>query len=168
VDLYVMRHGIAADVGEQGACNDSERPLTPEGRRKTRDVAKGLAALDVRPDCIGTSPLLRARETAELAAKQMRGSASPELCDFLKPGGKIEELIRWLNQTSRNSVLIVGHMPDLARIISRFFGSGSDMDIELKKAGVCRLLFEGQAELGKGRLSWLMTPAQLRELGKSG
>jgi phosphohistidine phosphatase len=66
--LYLVRHGIAEGVSGKGARVDAERALTEEGREKSRDVAEGLQALDVRPTRIGASPLKRARETAQIIA----------------------------------------------------------------------------------------------------
>ncbi|HSD65172.1 MAG TPA: histidine phosphatase family protein, partial [Vicinamibacteria bacterium] len=68
MQLLIIRHAIAAERGTPGI-PDEERPLTPEGETKFREVAKGLARLVARPDALLTSPLLRARQTAAIAAE---------------------------------------------------------------------------------------------------
>jgi len=47
IPLYLMRHGIAADLGEGGIINDEDRPLTPEGRARMKQAAAGIKELDL-------------------------------------------------------------------------------------------------------------------------
>ena len=69
IEIYVMRHGIAADLGEGGVLKDADRPLTLEGRAKLKQAALGLRELGLKFNVIFTSPLLRARQTAEVVAE---------------------------------------------------------------------------------------------------
>ncbi|MBM3462072.1 MAG: phosphohistidine phosphatase SixA, partial [Armatimonadetes bacterium] len=66
MDLYILRHGIAYDHGHPDYPDDDSRPLTPKGRRRTRRIARGMRDLGLRFDAILTSPLPRARQTAEI------------------------------------------------------------------------------------------------------
>src|SRR5262245_23926901 len=66
--LTIIRHAIAVPAGTEGIADD-ERPLMPKGRRRFREVARGLAEVCEPPDVLLTSPLPRARETAEIAAE---------------------------------------------------------------------------------------------------
>ena len=68
IELYLMRHGIAADLGEAGVVKDADRPLTPEGREKMKLAAVGLRKAGMKFNLILTSPLLRSRQTAEVVA----------------------------------------------------------------------------------------------------
>src|SRR6266699_3654814 len=90
-ELYIMRHGLAVARGTEGFSDDSKRPLTPEGKEKMRDVAKGL---------------IRAVETAEIVAATLNSNVPLGRSEALSPGGSPEALIAFLaKQPSRRSVL---------------------------------------------------------------
>src|SRR5262249_1544876 len=138
--IYLMRHGPAVAIDENSELPDGKRPLTPTGRKKTRLAARGLNRLEVGIDVVLTSPLVRARETAELG---MRELALPpeELRETanLAPGADHETLLRELAQIGHaSSFLLVGHEPDLSHLVSRLLGNGrAPLDIDFKKAAVC-------------------------------
>ena len=81
-----MRHGIAADLGEGGVLKDADRPLTLEGRAKLKLAAQGLRELGVKFNVIFTSPLLRARQTAEVVAEILDLPHKVKILDSLAPG----------------------------------------------------------------------------------
>jgi phosphohistidine phosphatase len=162
--LYVMRHGAAVDVGEQGVKTDDARMLSAAGQLKTRQVAEGLAAIGVRPDHIGSSPLVRARETAEIAAKVLCENSTVEVCEFLRPNSHTGKLVKWLQQRPGDSALITGHVPDVSMIISELIGNHGDCAITMKKAAVACIVFDEIPGIGKGELEWLLQPDQLRRL----
>src|SRR3954454_2288157 len=66
--LHLLRHGVAVPHGTPGVDED-ERPLTPEGEARLKEIAGRLTGLKLRPDGIVTSPLPRARQTAEIVAR---------------------------------------------------------------------------------------------------
>ena len=70
-ELYLVRHAIAAERGEDWP-DDSKRPLTTTGVSRFRDVVKGLAWFDVGLDEIYSSPLVRAKQTADEIAKNLK------------------------------------------------------------------------------------------------
>ena len=70
-ELYLIRHGLAAERGENFP-DDTKRPLTSRGIQRLQRAGKALAALDVDFDVILTSPLVRARQTAEAIAGTLR------------------------------------------------------------------------------------------------
>jgi phosphohistidine phosphatase len=145
---------------------DAERELTREGREETAAVAKALRALGCAPERIGTSPLVRARQTAEILADALDVKRELETCEFLSPGSDAEALIRWLRDVRTDSAMIVGHMPDLAHLASALLAQKASLDIVFKKSGVCCISFEGAPTAGAGRLEWLLQPKQLRVLSK--
>jgi phosphohistidine phosphatase len=116
--LYVMRHGPAEDFSASG--RDADRALTSSGRDRVRDVAKALVDADEAPLVILTSPLVRARETAEIVAAVTdlgaRGGAI-ETSHALAPGGDGVGLVRGLVNARRKRAMIVGHEPDLSAIV---------------------------------------------------
>jgi phosphohistidine phosphatase len=113
--LYLVRHGEAAP-GDP----DELRPLTPEGRAQSRELGERLAADGVRVDTLLSSPLLRARETAEELASQLHVEAEPD--ERLAPGATLE-LVREAVAGRGESVLVVGHQPDCGRIAAAVTGS---------------------------------------------
>ncbi|UPT72767.1 MAG: histidine phosphatase family protein [Elusimicrobiota bacterium] len=71
MEIIIFRHGPAGEREDWAKTGrpDSERPLTADGRKRTKEAARGLAALAGRVDLVATSPWTRAKETAEYAAK---------------------------------------------------------------------------------------------------
>ena len=79
MNLYILRHGIAAERGTPGYANDADRPLTPEGERKLQLVAAAIKALELGFDLILSSPYLRARQTAEVVAARIASSVGASI-----------------------------------------------------------------------------------------
>ena len=162
MELYILRHGIAVERGTPGYKKDSDRPLTPEGEEKMRQIADAMRGMDLKFDLILSSPYARAEQTAKIVAGELDEDVS--YSDYLVPGGNALELIGEINDERPQRVLLVGHEPDLSSLISVLVTGGSDAGIELKKGGLCRLTTE-KLVFGKcARLNWLLTPKQLREL----
>ncbi len=160
--LYLIRHGIAVDRGSYPT--DAERPLTPEGDRKTRKVAKQLAKLDIRFDILFTSPLVRARQTAVIL--QERGLVRElQETSTLAPDGDIHQ---WLDELSllrpsqkgdRACFGLVGHQPDLGNWTQMLVWGEAGDRIVLKKAGIIGLtLPKSGSPIGGSLLFWLTPP----------
>ncbi len=132
MDLLVLRHG---DAGKRSpSSGDFKRTLTPDGRQEILDLSNGLKFLEVKLDYILTSPLLRAKNTAELVAKSLKYKGKIEELDALKPEGSRLEFYSALSKLKRESVvLVVGHEPYLSQMISESI-SQSDCRIDLKKS----------------------------------
>lgn len=158
MDLYIIRHADAQPLGAEGIEDDADRPLTPQGQAQCGPLAAALQRQVVRLDRIVTSPLLRARQTAEGLLQEL-AAPKPELhiCDHLAPGGKRRKLTRFLCGIGTQSVAIVGHMPDLAEYAGWLIGSRK-AQIDLAKAGVACIRFEDEPDKGAGILAWLVTP----------
>lgn len=158
LDLYVIRHGLAGESGSYP--NDDERPLTDEGKQKTRQVANRLAELELKFDLIQTSPLVRARQTADILldvglAKQLTESAY--LAD-----GNLDGWLSWLQTWepgSRRQLAIVGHEPSLSRWAETLAFGKSNGAFELKKAGIIGLSLPDQMNpVGRSIVFWLTPP----------
>jgi phosphohistidine phosphatase len=161
--LYVLRHGEAVERGDPKVGNDAERPLTAKGIRRTKVLAHVLRQMEISFDLIFSSPLVRARETAEIVGRRLRWRGRIELTDQLAPTGQMEELVRQLNEVRPvpKTILLVGHEPYLSNLISMLCAGGSNLAITLKKGGLCRL---DVGELGCARcasLEWLLPPRLL-------
>ena len=164
MQLYLVRHGIAQERTDEAVRADSERRLTPKGKQRATSVAEGLAAMGCKPDRIATSPLCRCEETARILAKALCSEVPYEVCALLAPGAEAEELVAWLQQCRGDSVMVVGHMPDMAEIASDLLATGGGVRITFKKAAVCCIVFDGPPGKGAGRLQWLLQPRQFRAL----
>lgn len=164
-ELYIMRHGIAAERTASTVTADAKRPLTPDGKQKMREVAAGLARAVSEVDWIVSSPLTRAVETAEIAGDALDSKPPLDLCDALRPGGDPEALITFLaKRSNRRHVLVVGHEPDLGELAARLIGAGRSANVPFKKGGCCLISFSEFPPKTPGRLVWWLTPRLLRKL----
>ncbi|MFM6189501.1 MAG: phosphohistidine phosphatase SixA [Planktothrix sp.] len=158
-DLYLIRHGIAAEHGTYQ--NDDERPLTKEGDRKTRKVADRLKELELEFDVILTSPLIRARQTAEIL-KAAGLSQQLEECAALAPSGNIHDWVNWYNhwKTKPSKALaLVGHQPDLGHWAELLLWGEYRDCLIVKKAGVIGISLSSEGSpIGQSQLFWLTPP----------
>lgn len=161
--LLLIRHAPAVPNGSVGI-RDGERPLTPRGRARFRVAARGLARIADRPDVLLTSPLVRARATAEIAAAAFK-KVTPRVEPALGHDN-VDAVVAALKKCPRDAmVAVVGHEPTLSRLLSRMLGVQQDDDrFEFKKGGAALLdLPDGPA--AAGRLRWFVKPRILRLLG---
>lgn len=165
--LYIMRHGPAAEGGPRYP-DDRLRPLTEEGRQKTREAARGLAALADDIGAVLTSPLVRARETAEIAAEALGLEDGPRKTAALEPGFDPALLLREARATGKPGVLVVGHEPDMGLLLAWVLGGRKRVAISVpfKKAAVA-CVDAGGVEGDPASLEWFATPAILRAVGRA-
>lgn len=164
--ILLVRHGPAGSADAKRWPDDRERPLSPIGRKRTRKAARGIARLEPRIDLIWTSPLVRARETAErLAAAYASPPPKIVVVEALAPG---TDAMRELTSESRRSpgavLALVGHEPDLGTLAGRLVGRETGA-LPLKKAGACRIDIAGLVRGGAGTLEWFLPPRVLRQIG---
>jgi phosphohistidine phosphatase len=161
MQLLIIRHAIAADRGTPGI-PDEERPLTPEGEEKFREVAKGLARLVDRPDALLTSPWRRAKETAAIAGAAW-GQLEPKETAALA-SGSFEAQAAVLDLYARNAtVAVVGHEPWVSELLARLLGSRLEDRLTFKKGGAALVDVPGRLA-GGGSLVWFLSPKVLRKL----
>jgi phosphohistidine phosphatase len=162
MELVFLRHGAAADR-EDWKGDDADRPLTADGADRTKEVVRGLKALKVKPDAILSSPLLRARETAEIAKKGLLTDTKVELSEELAPAASPDRLITRLGDLAdKPVVLCVGHEPHISSTISAMVSGKTAAAFDVKKAGACCIRFTGIPKVGAGTLLWLLPPKFLR------
>jgi phosphohistidine phosphatase len=165
--LYLIRHGLAGQHGDWS--NDRERPLTEEGKRKTRLVAQRLAALELTLDLILTSPLVRARQTAEILQAEGLGRAL-EIVEYLSPEGEMQDWLDWLDawRSPDKTVGLVGHEPNLSSWAEQLMFGKAVGSLTLKKAGVIGLVLpDTGSPLASSQLFWLTPPRLLLNQSKS-
>ena len=158
-----FRHGPAVSRGTAGIA-EADRPLTREGRKKTEQAAKGLLALDLGFDAIFTSPLPRARQTAEILAGILHLS-QPKVLDLLLPGTPVRRLLGELRDLDAEAPLLVGHEPSLSSAVSLSVCSTVKGAFKLKKAGLALVELPSRNSGLRGILTLLLTPASLRRAG---
>jgi phosphohistidine phosphatase len=162
-ELYIIRHGIAADRGEEYP-DDSKRPLTSQGISRLRKESRALDELGVEFDQIITSPLARARQTADIFAETMKSKPAVATSDALAPAGTPAAVIQELAKHSKKArIALVGHEPNLGELAARLIGARSPL--EFKKGAICRIDFEVLPPKGIGQLRWFVPPLMLRKLG---
>ena len=163
-ELYLVRHAIAAERGEDWP-DDDKRPLTERGVSRFKEVVAGLASLGVEVDEIFTSPLVRAKQTADLLAAGLKGKANVKILDALSPGHTPAAVLAQLSRAAkRRRLMLVGHEPDLGELAAHLIGSGRALPF--KKGGVCRIEVESLTSRRPAALAWFMQPKMLRKLGK--
>jgi phosphohistidine phosphatase len=161
-ELYLVRHAIAADRGSEWP-DDTKRPLTEEGISRFKDAVKGLRRLDVEIDEIFTSPLVRARQTAELLAAGLEGKSPVKVLDALAPGHTSTSVMTNLARVAkRRRIALVGHEPELGELAAHLIGAGRALTF--KKGGICRIDLGSLTSKRAASLVWLLPPAVLRHV----
>ncbi len=157
--LYVLRHGDAVEHGDP-RYKENERPLTSKGTQRTKQLAHALREMAVTFDAILTSPLTRARQTAEIVARGLRLEEKMEFSDHLTPSGSMEKMVEKLNilRPLPENVLLVGHEPYLSGFISLLCVGGPGLELRLKKGALCRIEFEHLICGRCATLEWLLQP----------
>ncbi|MGE5250572.1 MAG: phosphohistidine phosphatase SixA [Bacteroidota bacterium] len=161
--LYILRHAIAGTPDPEKYPDDAERPLTRAGSKKMVKIARALYKMGVQPDLILSSRLVRARETADIARKGL-GLKKDRLIliEQLAPAGDPGQLIAEIqSKYVLESLMLVGHEPDLSSLVSLLLSGDPSLPITLKKGGACCLSVD-QLTAGKcATLEWLINPGQL-------
>jgi phosphohistidine phosphatase len=166
MQLLIIRHGIAEerDVFATTGRPDDERPLTPQGERRMQRNARGLRRTAPRISTLVASPLVRAQQTADIV-REVYGLADVECLDSLSPDQHPRSLLTWLGRQPKDAtVAVVGHDPHLGKLATWCLAGVAEQMVMLKKGGAALVEFEGKPAAKKGRLLWLLTPAQLRRL----
>ena len=165
MNLYILRHGKAEPFGPSYP-RDDLRPLSPMGMRRTERSTRGMAAANVVVDTIISSPLLRARQTAEIVHQGLGVAADIEFCDALATGdlNGIVTAVRAHERTK--GVMLVGHEPTLSQLISILAFGAPGGAFGLKPGGLCKLQTYAIALGQCAVVRWFLTPKQLVGLGR--
>ena len=159
--IYLLRHGDAEDHASSG--RDFDRRLTSEGIERMRAEAEGMRRLELSFDQILTSPLLRARETAEIVAETLQ-LPPPVLENRVASAafrlGTLQTILQ--EQPKNGKLLFVGHQPDMSEIIHAVTGGLADV----KRGGFAGIELHRFGPPA-GILLFLMTPRQLISLANA-
>jgi len=148
--LWLLRHG-EAEPHEARA--DFDRRLTERGEEQGRVAGVALAAMGVQPAAIFTSPRVRARDTARLAAPPL--GQEPIEHDSLSDGFGASEALELLSGFDGDcDIVLVGHEPDFSHVVFDLTGG----KVDLKKGGIAGI----KVELMRGELIVLARPRELK------
>ncbi|MBI4468332.1 MAG: histidine phosphatase family protein [Acidobacteria bacterium] len=163
--LILIRHAKAGNRDDPKYPDDRTRPLTREGRREHKRIAGALAKMSVDLDHIWTSPILRAKETAEITAREMGFTGALFESPLLGEAFSIDGLIAALKPLpSECSVACVGHEPHLGRLAAALLHPDGSIAIKFKKSAAMGLDFPARAARGKGTLLFFLRPDHLLSL----
>ena len=161
-DLYLVRHAIAAERGEEWP-DDTKRPLTETGITRFKEVVEGLVWFGVEIDEIFTSPLVRARQTATLLASGLANKATVKTLEALAPDYAPRAVMNELSRVAkRRRIALVGHEPGLGALAAHLIGA--PRPLPFKKGAVCMITVQGLTSRRPGELTWFIPPKVLRRL----
>lgn len=158
MDLFIIRHAQAGHFGDPQWPDDSQRPLTEDGKERFARVVSRLSKQGFAPEIIATSPQLRCLQTAEILSDGVPGNPEVVKLDALLPGIDLAVLLEWTTKQARRHRRIawVGHAPDVGRLSAELIGE-REAWIRFAKGGIALIRFPGSPELGSGELRWLVT-----------
>lgn len=162
-----IRHASAEPAGAGG---DAARRLTDAGRAEARATAEALRAMGLRVQAVLTSPLARARETAEIVAA-VHGTPPAEPADCLAPPGDAALLARLLRELAADGTsvaAVVGHTPSLEACATAMVDGKCWPGMSLSKAGAAEVHLPAPGEEGCAELRWMLRRDQLAMLARQG
>ena len=151
--LYFLRHADALEGRD-----DAARPLSLLGKKEAREVGRFLNRAGIEFDAAYSSPLVRARQTAEIVL-EICGSATLEIAEALSNETSQAQFSEWVKRLPPvKHVLLVGHAPSLAERVRRFTGLANPETLKLAKGALACLETEDQRSAA---LKFLVTPKLL-------
>ena len=162
MEIYLAQHGVALSQEE-----NPERPLSPDGIAQIQATAKAICRLGLRFDVIVASTKQRSIQTAEIIAQATGYSPTCIVrTESAEPGAPPEDTLRFLEQfNNRNSILVAGHLPSLAKIASILLSPKAEASVQFDNGALCRIDVQTMA-FRKGTLQWLLAPAHLRLIAR--
>jgi phosphohistidine phosphatase len=155
VILYFMRHGKAGH-GDPGDPDDDTRQVTDAGAAELRAAATVWRRLNLRPDVVLSSPLPRARQTADLFVEGVGLKREPIEDNRLLPGADWSDMAQAMaDHRDARRVMFVSHEPDLSEAVCLLTGARA---VRMRKGGLACVEFPGIPEPGAGELAWLLDP----------
>jgi len=161
MDIYFLRHASAGQASQAG--NDEKRPIDKTGEQQSREVARALAALEVKLDVIISSPLTRAVQTAKITAAELDHKDEIVTDGALRPEASYKQFEHLLARFGKNkAIMVVGHNPSMTDFLNQMLaGSDSAEFIDFKKGAVAKVEKDGSEA---AVLKWYMTPKLVRAI----
>ncbi|HEX4020040.1 MAG TPA: phosphohistidine phosphatase SixA [Acidobacteriaceae bacterium] len=164
MNLYLLRHANAGQRRPNSEL-DLKRPLDKEGKQQCLLIGSVLSALKVQFDCVVSSPLKRALQTASLVGTETGYEQRIVVNPALSPSGTWREFLALLEGlTGHEDVLLVGHSPNLTQFLNTLLCSSANVaPIRMRKGAVAKLDMNRKT----GRLQWLFDPRLVRAVQTS-
>ena len=157
VRVHLLRHAHAGDAFEWIG-DDDLRPLTKKGRRQAERLGAFLEVHGVRPDVIVSSPLVRARQTAEIVAEAL--GMTIKVDPRLGSGFGKRDLWSLLDETAAREIMLVGHDPDFSSLLTYLIDAAG---MTMKKGALATVDLHTKLGDGEGELRWLVPPDLLAD-----
>jgi phosphohistidine phosphatase len=166
MEIYIVRHGDAIDRNDPQITSDAMRWLTDEGRDEVAVSARLLEKVGVKPDLVLSSPMVRARQTAEIICDRIGPAAGPLSSEHLVYGGSLAGVLDDIVQHGKpTSVVLAGHMPSVGALVGYLAWARPEDGVPFRTAEVARVdLPDDTLEPGFGDLRWLIPPKVARKL----
>lgn len=160
MEIYIVRHGDAIDFNDPSVTSDEMRELTDKGHEEVALMARLLTRLGVVPDLILTSPLIRARQTAEIVAGITASKVQPRVSDELAPGGSLAGVMNDILSHGRPAqTVLTGHMPGVAQLTGYLVWRDDALNKRFRTAEICRIDLADESPVpGTGDLRWSIPP----------
>jgi len=168
MQLLIIRHAIAEDKVEfaRTGRDDTERPLTREGKKQMRHVVNGMRRVVRTIDVLASSPLVRAEQTAAIVAEEY-DEISIDTVPELSPESDPAAFARWLRtQREAKVVAVVGHEPHLGMLTTWLMTGSRESHVTLEKGGACMLEIDERPGARSATLQWSLTPEVMKRLSK--
>jgi len=156
MELYVYRHAMMESRKDETSRKE-EAGLSDLGRSQVKNLQKLAGVLGLKPGVVMTSPIRRAKETAELAAKLFWGQSRIMETNALLPNASVQEIYEEINGFGKETqVVVVTHFPLIKKLVSDALGT--NFEPELLNGSLMRIDFKGPLSSGKGTLVSIITP----------
>lgn len=162
MDIYIIRHGIAADLDNE-IVEESFRYLTIHGRNHCRIVAQRLKDMKINFDAVFSSPLVRAVQTAEVFASVLKYDKEIKTAIELIGGSSFSRFRQLINRHSHNeSIAIFGHAPDVNSFTLNLIKDNpvKDLQLNFKNSSVCKINYDPSS--GNGRFEWFLNSDNMK------
>ena len=162
MEIYLVRHGAAYDKED-----DPERHLNSDGVSQCHLTGRAVKRLDIQFDLIVSSPIARARQTAEIIAEETGYSrAEIKITEKLEPTVLPNETLSYLNDFADvKRILLVGHLPLLGYLASELLINTSQIQFYFEPASVCKINTE-QPRAFEGDFCWFLAQEHIRIIGQ--
>lgn len=160
MEIYIVRHGDAIDYNHPSVTSDEMRELTDKGREEVAVMARLLTRLGVTPDLMLTSPLVRARQTADIIAGITGSRVAPSVSDELAPSGSLAGVLNDILSHGRPAqTVLTGHMPGVAQLTGYLVWRDDGLMKRFRTAEICRIDLADESPVpGTGDLRWSIPP----------
>lgn len=154
--LLLLRHGSAENRNLKG---DEYRSLTRAGQDECELTARFLRGKFL-PGLIISSPLLRARQTSEIFARELGYKGEIVSSAHLTPGASLFKTIGEIGSLSAREILLTGHNPHISLLAAKLTSEGS-LNVLVETSTVICIDFPGLPVFGEGYLNWVVKPGLL-------